>query len=235
MRTGTVVNARPRGRGRWLTGAWRNGTAAFDAVHETRWIFVLVCCYVASQAYTVALVPVGPWPVWPGLPDIAFGLLVAAWIAARRPATELDGARRTAVWVMFALTIVCLASYVVSTLLISNLETMSFGLNQQGPGFGLFESVRMVQFLILFRIAACVPYTPYRLTVLKHIVTAALLFTCATVFLTFFDIVPASAFSPLLPEDQDTAGTWWYYVHNFDGYGLGAISYTHAYVTWAAT
>lgn len=201
-----------------------------DVVVETRWIFMLLCGYIASQAYTVPLVPIGPWPVWPGLPDLLFGALMVAWVFMKRPAAELGGIRRTGVQVMLALTIACLASYLISTILIANLNTISFGLNQQGPGFGLFEVARMVQFFFLFRVAACVPYTPYRLAVLRKVVTGAFLFVCATVFLTFFDIVPSSAFSPLLPEDQETAGAWWQFVHNFDGYGLGAISYTHAYV-----
>jgi len=226
--TGSSLAMRPHGR--WLTARSPRAVATLDSVSETRWVFVLLCCYIASQAYTVPLLPVGPWPVWPGLPDVVFGALVTAWIVTKRPATELTGVQRTAVQVVFTLTLFCLASYLVSTILISNLETISFGLNQQGPGFGLFEGFRMIQFLILFRIAAFVPYTPYRLAVLRKVVTGAFLFVCATVFLTFLDIVPSSAFSPLLPQDKEAAGAWWHFVHNFDGYGLGAISYTHAYV-----
>ncbi|MBA2470042.1 MAG: O-antigen ligase family protein [Chloroflexia bacterium] len=208
----------------------RREAAPLDAVIETRWVFVLLCCYIASQAYTVPLVPVGPWPVWPGLPDIVFGALMVTWSFMKRPAAELSGARRTGVQVMFALTIVCVISYVISTILIANLDTISFGLHQQGPGFGLFEVARMVQFFLLFRVAACVPYTPFRLTVIRKVVTGAFLFICVTVLLTFFDIVPTSAFAPLLPRDQVTAGAWWHYVFNYDNFGLGTISYTHAYV-----
>lgn len=219
-----------RARGRWLLRQPQPRTAPLDAVAETRWVFVLLCCYLASQAYTVAILPVGPWAVWPGLPDVVFGALVAAWFFVPRPATELSGIRRTAVQAILGLTIACILSYVTFTLLASNLETVSFGSGQQGPAFGLFEAVRLVQFLILFRIAAGIPYTPGRLAVITRVVTAALIFVCVTVILTFIRIIPSAAFSPLLPNDRETAGAWWQYVNNYDEFGLGAISYTHAYV-----
>jgi hypothetical protein len=235
LEPGEARSTATRPRGRWLHTRPARPEAAPDAVTETRWVFILLCCYIASQAYTVPLLPVGPWPVWPGLPDLVFGGLVVAWIVTKRPVTELTGVRRTAVQVVFALTLVCLASYIVSTLIISNLETRAFGLNQQGPGFGLFEGFRMIQFLVLFRIAAFVPWTPRRLAILGRVATGAFLFVCLTIFLGFLDIVPSSTWSPLLPEDKEAAGAWWHFVHNFDGYGLGAISYTHAYVAAQVT
>jgi hypothetical protein len=142
----------------------------------------------------------------------------------------VTGIRRTAVNVVLGVTLAGIASYIVSTLLVNHLINRGYDEIQQGPSFGLFESFRMVQFLVLFRIAVCVPYTESRLTVLRRTVTGAFLFVCTTVLLTFQNLVPSKTFVPLLPTDKETAGAWWHYIYNHDGYGLGAISYTHAYV-----
>ncbi|MGI8486458.1 MAG: O-antigen ligase family protein [Thermomicrobiales bacterium] len=209
--------------------------AIADGVRESRWIFVILCGYLASQAYTVPILPIGPWPVWPGLPDLMFGLLVIAWLPTMRSVTALGGIRRVAVGAMLGVTITAVASYVIFTLLQSNLNTLSFGANQQGPSFGSFEVVRLIEFFILFRIAAGVPYTPFRLGVLRRVVTGTFLVVSITVLITFRNVIPSQIFAPLLPRDQATAGAWWYYLHNYDGYGLGAISYTHAYVAAQVT
>ncbi|MGB3305746.1 MAG: O-antigen ligase family protein [Thermomicrobiales bacterium] len=201
-----------------------------DAARGSRWVFVALCGYIASQAYTLPILPIGPWPVWPGLPDVMFGALVLAWLFMDRSASDLRGVRRTMVQVMALLTIAGIASYVTFTLLLSNLNTRSFGIGQQGPAFGLFEVVRMVQFLVLFRVAAGVPLSEFRVGVLRRIVIGAFLITTATVIVTFHNVIPTGVFAPLLPRDQAGGGAWWYYVHNYDGFGLGTISYTHAYV-----
>jgi len=203
---------------------------AADAVRKSRWLFVLLCCFIGSQVYTVPILPLGPWPLWPGLPDVLFGALGIAWLFMPRSYAAPTGVRRTVFHFLFALTVVCAVSYVMGTVLIPNLNSLSFGANQQGISFGLLGIARLIQFVVLYRIAISVPYTPFRLRVLRRVVTGAFLLVAVSVLITFHNAVPTSALAPLLPDDEETAGAWWYYLHNFDGYGLGAISYTHAYV-----
>ncbi len=221
-------------RSHGANGARPPTAAARNPVHESRWVFGLLCVYIASQGYTVPLVPVGPWPLWPGLPDLALGALIVAWVMIPPP-PAVTGVRRTSLRIMGGITVVAIVSYVLWTLLFANFESLSFGFNQQGPQFGLFEVVRLLQVLALFWIALHIPYTAFRLMVLRRVVTGTFLFVSMTVLITFQNLVSPGVFSPLLPRDQETAGAWWHFVHNFDGYGLGAISYTHAYVAAQVT
>src|SRR4051794_26294041 len=69
---------------------------------RTRWMFLALCAYLVSQAYTIPVVLVGPWAVWPRLGDFALGLLVAAWLVERRHATPTTQGQR-AVFHAFAL------------------------------------------------------------------------------------------------------------------------------------
>lgn len=208
----------------------RHPRTVIDPIPQSRGVFVALCGYLASQAYTLPLVPIGPWPLWPGLPDLMIGALVVAWLFMPRTAAVPGATRRTAVRVMLGLTIFGAASYVCFTLLLRNLNTVTFGAHQQGPGFGLFEVVRLIEFLVLFWIAAGVPYTPFRLNVLRRVVTGAFVVVAVTMIVTFHNIVPSRVFAPLLPQGPVRAGAWSYYLLNSDGYGLGTISYTHAYV-----
>ena len=208
----------------------RRPLAITDPVSQSRWVFVALCGYLASQAYTLPLVPIGPWPLWPGLPDLMIGTMLIAWLFMPREAAMPGPARRTAVRVMLGLTIFGAASYVCLTLLSRNLNTVSFGAQQQGPGFGLFEVMRLIEFLALFWIAAGVPFTPFRLRVLRRVVTGAFVVVAVSMIVTFHNTVPSRLFAPLLPQGPAQAGAWSYYLLNSDGYGLGTISYTHAYV-----
>jgi hypothetical protein len=213
----------------------RTSLAVSDPVRDTRWIFVALCAYLASQAYTVPIVPIGPWPLWPGLPDLMLGVLVAVWAFSKRSSSTLTGARRIAMQAMAGVVVVCGASYVLATMIFANLDSLSFGFNQQGPAFGLFEIVRLLQFLSLFWIALQIPLTPHRMEVSRRVVTGTFLLVSVSVLATFHNVLPPGVFAPLLPRDKETAGAWWHFVHNFDGYGLGAISYTHAYVAAQVT
>lgn len=213
-----------------ITRTARRPHAITDAVAQSRWVFVTLCGFLASQAYTLPLMAIGPWPLWPGLPDLMIGAMLIAWLFMPREAAVPGPARRTAVRVMLGLTIFGAASYVCLTLLSRNLNTVTFGAQQQGPGFGLFEVMRLIEFLALFWIAAGVPFTPFRLRVLRRVVTSAFVVVAVSMIVTFHNIVPSRLFAPLLPQGPAQAGAWSYYLRNSDGYGLGTISYTHAYV-----
>jgi len=80
----------------------------------------------------------------------------------------------------------------------------------------------------VFWLISRLPLTPQRLQTLKHIVTGALLWVCATVVLTHFSIVPTSVFGAHLPKGFDVAGPWFSYMLT-TGHGLGTISYNHSY------
>lgn len=192
-------------------------------------MFVLLCAYLASQAYTLPILPFGPWAMWPTLPDFVFGGLVLAWIVAPRQREPLTGARRNILVAFAILTGIVLVSYLVWTVIVANLEAVVVGSNK-GIGFGFYESVRMVQYLVLVRIAVSIPLPAAREAILRRVAVITAWAVCITCVLTYSEVVTTTMLAPHIRNDKVISGAWWHYVNNSDHYGLGAISYTHAAV-----
>lgn len=192
-------------------------------------MFVLLCAYLASQVYTLPVLPFGPWAMWPTLPDVVFVGLVLAWIVSPSLQEPLTGARRNILVAFTILTGIVCTSYVVSTLLIFNLNAEVFGSNK-GVGFGFYECARMVQYLILVRIAVSVPMPGSRQVILGRVAVATAWVVCLTCILTYTEVVTTAMLAPHIANDKVISGAWWHYVNNHNHYALGAISYTHAAV-----
>lgn len=203
-------------------------TATSD-LRATRLVFFLLCCFLASQMYTLPVLVVGPWAMWPTLPDVVFVGLVGAWIITPRSRNPVTGNARKILVAFTLLTAVVCLSYVLFTLLAFNLDSVSFASNQ-GVGFGFFECVRMVQVLVLAWIAVSVPLPQERITKLRRIATAVAWIVCLSVIATYVGVIETSQLAPHIVNDEAISGAWWHYVNNHNSYGLGAISYTHANV-----
>lgn len=204
----------------------RRGTSE---LRSTRLVFISLCCFLMAQVYTLPIVVFGPWALWPTLPDIAFLGLVAAWIISPSSTEPIPDYARKILIAFATLTFVVCLSYVIFTLLGFNLDSLAFASNK-GVGFGFYESLRMVQVLVLVRIVISIPFSPKRTATLRRVVTAAAWVVSLSVIATYFEIIDTSQLAPHIPNDKDVAGAWWHYVNNFNHYGLGAISYTHANV-----
>jgi hypothetical protein len=97
----------------------------------------------------------------------------------------------------------------------------------RGTIFGLYQVYRLAQFIFVFWFTAHIPFSPYRLAILKWISTLVLLIVSIGIILTFFSIVTTSTLAGHLPQDIAVSGPWFLYsIHNEAG---GTIGYNHAY------
>src|SRR5687768_2101486 len=124
--------------------ARRTRATVADTTVGTRLAFLGLVAYVISHAFTVPILPVGPWPIWPTLSDLAFLILMAGWFISPRPTREprlLVNARLA----FGAIVVGCAISYVIQSVILANLTVVQFA---AATGFqtGAFELVRVIEF-----------------------------------------------------------------------------------------
>jgi len=189
-------------------------------LQRTKWLFFALCCYLLSQSFTVPILPIGPWAIWPGFSDFAFLLILFTFIGCRRSTTPLSIPNQKIFSIFIIIFLGCVQSYLF--------YLASADRNAKGPPFGAFQIYRLVEYFSLFWLIGRIPLTPARLQVMRQIVDGVLIFVCLGVFLTYAGVIPLSSITAHLPK----VGAWQYYegVGKLGTKGLGFVGYNHAYV-----
>jgi O-antigen ligase len=206
---------------------------AHARVEATRWPFVGMWAYLVAQAFTIPLVAIGPWPIWPTLADLAFGFLLLAWLMSPKSA-ERSATRSRAPLVVFGLLAFCAASYVLFTVVLENLDVLEFG-SKRGFQTGAFQLVRLIQFATLFWLVSQIPLTPFRLHVLLRSARWVLVIVSGLIIATYLGLIAQSAVVGHLPAGAVAVGPWQVLLTSIHDQGLGAVGYNHAYVAAQAT
>ena len=198
-------------------------------VEATRWMFAGLCAYLLAQAFTIPLVAIGPWPIWPTLADLAFGFLLLAWLMSPGvPSTS------RAPQVVFGLVAFCAISYLFFTVIGENLNAVEFGSNR-GFQTGAFQLVRLIQFATLFWLVCQIPLTPSRLQILSRTARWVFVIVAGLIIATFLGLIGQATLMGHLPAGAVAAGPWQVLLSNLHDQGLGAVGYNHAYVAAQVT
>jgi len=189
-------------------------------LQRTKWLFFALCCYLLSQSFTVPILPIGPWAIWPGFSDFAFLLLLFTFIRERRYTTRLSIPNQRIFSILIIIFLGCIQSYLY--------YLASADQNANGGPFGAFQIYRLVEYFGLFWLIARIPLTPARLQVMRRIVEGVLIFVCLGVFLTYAGVIPLALITAHLPK----VGAWQFYegVGKLGTKALGFVGYNHAYV-----
>ena len=204
---------------KWVPTASAKGD--FLQIQNTRWLFFALCFYLISQGYTIPILGVGPsWALWPCLSDLAIALLMLTFLISFRHTSPLPKSAKPIFLILLLIIWGSIFSYLCY--LISAPE------NAQGRVWGVYQIFRLIQFIGVFFIAAKIPLTAKRISILSQIVGIVFLFVCLGVFLTYLGIVPLSLVTAHLPAD----GPWPEYAAfggSDAGRGLGFVGYNYAY------
>jgi len=189
-------------------------------LQQTKWLFFALCCYLLSQSFTVPILPIGPWAIWPGFSDFAFLLILFTFIEGRRYTTPLSIPNQKIFSIFIIIFLGCVQSYLF--------YLASTDKNANGAPFGAFQIYRLVEYFSLFWLVGRIPLTPARLQVMRRIVDGVLIFVCLGVFLTYAGVIPLALITAHLPK----IGAWQFYegVGKLGTKGLGFVGYNHAYV-----
>mgnify|MGYP001794172192 CR=1 FL=1 len=193
---------------------------------HSRWIFISLCLYLLSQAFTIPIIGIGPWAMWLNLSDLAIGLMFLTLVVNFRHAKQSISSANDIIFRLLGIIFfLILASYI--WYLINLID-----INSNGLRLGSYQIYRLIQFICIFGVTARIPLTRERIDILRHIVEFVLIFVCLSVILTFTQVIPLDMLTAHLPEGKSIAGHWSDYARltAFGGKGLGTISYNHAYV-----
>lgn len=190
-------------------------------IQNTRWLFFALCFYLISQGYTIPILAVGPsWALWPCLSDLAIALLMLTFLISFRHTSPLPKPAQS----IFSILLLIIYGSILShtCYLISAVD------NAPGKVWGIYQIFRLIQFIGVFFIAAKIPLTEKRISILTQIVGIVFLFVCLGVFLTYLGIVPLSSVTAHLSPE----GPWPEYAawaNSGTGRGLGFVGYNYAY------
>jgi O-antigen ligase len=209
----------PRQMAQWSPSATVEGDLL--QIQNTRWLFLALCFYLISQAYTIPILPVGPtWALWPCLSDLAIVLLIFTFLISFRHTSPLPKPAQP----IFSILLLIIYGSTFSHLC----YLLSAAENAPGKVWGIYQIFRLIQFIGVFFIAAKIPLTAKRISILTQVVGSVFLFVCLGVFLTYLGIVPLSSVTAHLPLD----GPWPEYAAFAGagvGRGLGFVGYNYAY------
>jgi len=173
----------------------------------------------------VPLIAIGPsWAVWPSLADISAVLMVPIVLLDWRFQPYSSRQNRN-LWRLAAfITIGCAASYAA---FMSGL----FGTAEIGKGwaFGVFQVLRIMEFLLVCLVSTNVELNESRLHRLRRLTLWVFLGIACGVLLTFTGIVPTRLVASHLPSALNTAGPWSSYSTGDLAQGVGFIGYNHGY------
>jgi hypothetical protein len=213
---------------RWGARPISPAAASEARLDGTRWPFIALCCFLGSQAYTIPILPVGPWALWPRLSDFAAALLIVTTLLSRRHLVPPSPDHRRILGRGAVLYWFCALSYAVYLFTIGGEQTA-------GVLNGAFQLYALAWFFGVFVAASYLPLSPARLAVLRRVVDVALVIVVSGVILTGLDLVSLPSIAPHLPRGPEEAGPWYRYgvelaeVGENRG-GWGTIGYNHAYV-----
>jgi hypothetical protein len=190
-------------------------------LRRTKGLFFALCFYLLSQSFTIPLLPIGTWAIWPNLSDFAVGLLVLMFLLNFRCVSPASHANKR---IFLILVLVLYGSILSYTSYLAWVDKDASGIK-----FGIFQIYRLVEFISIFWITAHIPLTPERINILRRIIDFVLVFVCLGIILTFFSILPLATLTAHLPQSPDVAGPWSRYIPERFGDGWGTIGYNHAY------
>jgi O-antigen ligase len=209
----------PRQMAKWSPTALAEGD--FLQIQNTRWLFLALCFYLISQGYTIPILAVGPtWALWPCISDLAIVLLLLVFLISFRHTSPLLKPAKS----IFSILLLIIYGSIFSYLC----YLPSADENAPGKVWGIYQIFRLIQFTVVFFIAAKTPLTEKRISILTQVVGVVFLFVCLGVFLTYLGIVPLSSVTAHLPLD----GPWPEYAAfagSGVGRGLGFVGYNYAY------
>lgn len=189
-------------------------------------LFWALCCYLLAQAYMIPILPLGPWPIWPTLGDLAAACLLGALLLAHRQLPPLTAANRRLCQLLVVALIGWIASF--AYLVATNRDSRESILN------GGFELLRLIEFTCIFVAVARVPLTAGRVAILRRVTDGVIAFITACLGLIHFGILPLSALTKQLPQSPGVAGPWSDYARlaklGITNNGLSTVGYNHAYV-----
>jgi O-antigen ligase len=186
--------------------------------------FGLLCCCVAVQGYALPVWPFGPsWAIWPTLPMLTAVAFIGASVMAWRPVWP---PLRIAIGAYAALVCFCVLSVVLVTVAGHGMLLPNASLDF---GFPLYQMWMMLLSGGCFWAASTIHFDERRMRILGGITLLALAWIAVTVSLTYQNSVPTRTFAPQIPVSPGVSGPYHYYLVNWEGAGLGTISYNHAY------
>lgn len=191
--------------------------------------FVSLCAFLASQAYTIPVLLIGPsWAVWPMPTDFATAMLAATalLLPPSRDARLLGYLR--GVGALFAFCSVSFFALVVVPRLVAP-PALGGGSMQ----FGAFHVLRLIEFWVAFAAAQRIPLSPGRLVVLRWVALGVLSWLIVSVVVTYLDIIAPHQFAPQIPKSLHFGGPWYYYATIREG--VGTVGYNHAYTAMQVT
>jgi hypothetical protein len=181
-----------------------------------------LCLYIASQAYTVPIVAWGNWAVWPTPSDFAWLLFIALSLPSLFKGKPIDwGLLRVFLGILMA----CAASYAILSVYWRVLQDAG---TEKSDVVGAYQLYRLVQFIVVFFLAAKVELSPERVKTLHWIAVAAGSFLCLTCIATYW-VVPTSVFGGHLMSAVGQSGPWDPYIRGFTNWGVGASNYNHCF------
>jgi hypothetical protein len=194
------------------------------SVKSTKWLFIALCFYIISQSYTIPIIPIGPWAVWPCITDFATVILAIASLSSNSKGF-ISSTNKIILLTLVAILCMSIFSYV------SYLNNL-IDKDSAGSRLGAYQVYRLVQSTFIFWAVANIPLTQKRVNFLKIITTVVLIFVCLSVLFTFSGIIPMDLLTAHLPQNPDVAGPWYTFALTADsgGKGWGTIGYNHAYV-----
>lgn len=187
--------------------------------------YVALCLYIISQAIYIPVKAIGPsWAIWPTLADLSVALMAGIYLLKFRHFGILTDANRT----IYKYLLIMLASLTV-LLFAPFLWGLISGNSSTSINTGLFELYHMMEFVLVFRVAAALPMTRKRVQILSHIVDGVLAVVFVGLVGTYTGVIQTSALVAHLPSDFGTAGQWAFLAHG-QMQDVGTIGYNHAYV-----
>lgn len=188
--------------------------------------FVLVCLYLISQAYTIPLLAVSSWPVWPLLADIVSWAMIVSFVLRLRLERQVSPENRK-VWKFAVVLFACCVLAVVG-----DLTFPAKALNSDPGHFlsvALYQIYRFVEFLVVFHVAANLRLDNKRYRCLQILAMATFVAIACGVFCTSAGVLSTSAVARQLPTSLLEAGPWAFYSGGNVDQGVGFVSYNHAY------
>jgi hypothetical protein len=202
---------------------------AYRAAHSRgTWLsFFGICLYLASQAFQIPIVALGPsWAVWPVLSDVAVAILLVGWLANSRFLRILSVPNQEVYSSLLLIFGATTAAFFVMNLP-SMLQTIPQA--EKSVEFGLFQIYRLAQFLLVFRIASGLPLTPKRVRILSVLAFVTLTAAFLGIVGTYTSVLPTPLLVSHLPSDKKIAGPW-VTLSTGQWYEAGTIGYNHSYV-----
>ncbi len=210
-------------------GPARDALQDTGPLQSTRALFLALAIYLLSQVFTIPVVPIGPWALWPTLSDGAFLLIGLIWMLNPRVWLTAPSIHWSMMLRLLQIVLLGVCSYTALVVLAKNIYARQLwdGSSMALGGFGL---ARLLQFTLLFWMAAVVPMSAQRVQLLRLLTAAILVVVSAVCVATYLSWVNTSDLSSWLPSSLEVAGPWASYREGFlTGEGVGAVGYNHGY------